>query len=244
MPCLTTRLRGGGLPPKTLCLTYDDGPGRTAGPGLGPRTDELGAYLFAQGIPATFFVLGQRAATAADLLAQLRGWGHRIANHTATHADLPALLPDSAAVVAEVAEVADDHEGDPLLLRPPFGAWSSEVATILAADPRTRRYTGPVLWDVDGKDWEHWRDGATAETCADAYFARIEEAGSGIVLLHDSSAEEALARVNNTYALTRLLVPRLVKHGYRFLPLDEAPEIRAALQAQTSPAATPAGALP
>jgi peptidoglycan/xylan/chitin deacetylase (PgdA/CDA1 family) len=56
------------LPDGLLCLTYDDGPGVTSTPtGPGSRTDDLGFYLFLQGIPATFFVIGQRAANEPQL---------------------------------------------------------------------------------------------------------------------------------------------------------------------------------
>lgn len=230
-------LRGSALPRKTLCLTYDDGPGFTAGAGRGPRTDELGRYLFQQGIQATFFVIGERAAACPDALAQLTRWGHLVANHTFAHCELPALLPDGEEVVRQVwdchrvlgAGAAADRGS--LLLRPPYGAWSEEVARILDADARTRRYTGPVFWDVNGNDWQFWRDGASAQACADHYFARLEQVGSGIVLMHDSSAEEELARVNDTYEMTRSLIPRLVANGYRFVRLDAVPQVRAALEA-------------
>src|SRR3954467_15514289 len=47
---------GDRLPPGTLCLTYDDGPGRSEGgeDDPGPRTPELGAFLRSEGVPATF----------------------------------------------------------------------------------------------------------------------------------------------------------------------------------------------
>lgn len=227
-------LRGSGLPARTLCLTYDDGPGFTPGAGLGPRTDELGRYLFEQGIEAAFFVIGERAAACPGVIEQLAGWGHLVANHTATHPELPGLLPDQV-----VRQVLDCHRAlgpaarrDSLLLRPPYGLWSAEVARILDDDPETRRYIGPVFWDINGNDWRFWRDGASAESCADHYLARIEAIGSGIVLMHDSSAEDALAAVNNTYEMTRILVPRLRDEGYGFVGLDEVPQVRSALAAQ------------
>jgi peptidoglycan/xylan/chitin deacetylase (PgdA/CDA1 family) len=48
-----TRLLCGtpGLPPHTVALTFDDGPG--------PRTAELARLLREQGVPGTFFVLGE-----------------------------------------------------------------------------------------------------------------------------------------------------------------------------------------
>ena len=38
------------VPAKTLCLTYDDGPGATTGNGPGPRTAQLAEYLHNEGI--------------------------------------------------------------------------------------------------------------------------------------------------------------------------------------------------
>jgi peptidoglycan/xylan/chitin deacetylase (PgdA/CDA1 family) len=227
---LSTDIRGKGLPGKTLCLTYDDGPG--------PQTAELGEYLFLQSIQAAFFVIGQRAAAAPGTLEQLARRGHLVANHTATHPYLPDLLPDGDAIVRQVLDahsaIAPAANPDSLLLRPPYGGWSEEVGRILNADARTRRYTGPVLWDIDGQDWQFWQDRASAEACAGRYLAEIERMGSGIVLMHDGSNDEALARVNDTCRMTRLLVPRLLENGYRFLLLDAAPEVRSALGASSS----------
>ena len=75
-------IKGNQLPPKTLCLTYDDGPGETRGDGSGPRTLELGRYLFVQGIRATFFVVGKNVERYPEVLPQLQAWGHLIGNHT------------------------------------------------------------------------------------------------------------------------------------------------------------------
>ena len=54
----TLPFTGTSMPDKTLCLTFDDGPGETNGESKGPRTLELAQYLHAEGIAATFFVLG------------------------------------------------------------------------------------------------------------------------------------------------------------------------------------------
>src|SRR5205085_1368420 len=73
------------LAPKTICLTYDDGPGETPSPGPGPRTRGLGRYLFEQGIQATFFMLGQHIERYPSLPRELRAWGHLVGNHTYSH---------------------------------------------------------------------------------------------------------------------------------------------------------------
>ena len=52
-------ITGDTLPSKTLCLTYDDGPGETAGTGPGPRTLAIAECLARYGVRATFFVCGK-----------------------------------------------------------------------------------------------------------------------------------------------------------------------------------------
>src|SRR5262245_40026692 len=97
-------IKGDRLPPRTLCLTYDDGPGHTDGDGPGPRTLELGRYLFEEGIQATFFVIGQHAERHADVLLSLQRWGHLIGNHTYSHPGLVALAEEGGEVIGEVAK--------------------------------------------------------------------------------------------------------------------------------------------
>jgi len=229
---LNTIIRGSRLPPKTLSLTFDDGPGTTASAsGPGPRTDELGHFLFAKGIPATFFVIGNRAARHRELLSRLVQWGHLVANHGHDHTAVDAL--PGRRVVDDVlrcaAAIGDASNPESLLFRPPLGAWSPEAARTLNLDPETRRYIGPIGWDIDGRDWEAWHQQQTVEHCADRYFEAIRAKGSGIVLLHDNTTER-----NNTYEMTRLLVPRLVKDGYRFVRLDGVPQVRSAMRVKAS----------
>src|SRR5207245_2252816 len=87
-------LKGFDLPPKALCLTYDDGPGRD--------TLELGHYLFAQGIRATFFVVGRHAQEQPETLAELSALGHVLDNHTYTHPGLVALAEAGGDVAGEI----------------------------------------------------------------------------------------------------------------------------------------------
>src|SRR5262249_51988532 len=88
-------LRGADLPPKTICLTYDDGPG--------PSTRELGEFLHAEGVPAAFFVIGSVAERQTGLLAELAGWGHAVGNHTWSHPGLVDLAHSGGDVVEEGA---------------------------------------------------------------------------------------------------------------------------------------------
>jgi peptidoglycan/xylan/chitin deacetylase (PgdA/CDA1 family) len=232
-------LKGADLPPRTLCLTYDDGPG--------PDTLGLGRYLFHEGICATFFVIGRHAEEYADVLAQLTAWGHRISNHTYSHPGLVALAEAGGDVVGEVARtdtLLRLHVPDGLVLfRAPYGNWrqkqpgtdadrdTSLVAEILNRSGRFPDYVGPVNWDISAADYDFWKRGGSAEECAAAYLDKVRRVGRGIVLMHDSSEDPDVRPRNRALEATRLLVPALRAAGYRFVALGDVPQVRAALSA-------------
>src|SRR5262245_46285915 len=123
-------LRGTSLPVGTVCLTYDDGPGETTGDGPGPRTTELGRFLFERGIRAAFFVVGRHAEQYPETLVRLRDWGHLIGNHTYSHPGLVDLAHRGGDVVGEIDrahEVIAAITGQaPTMLRPPYGSWREQ----------------------------------------------------------------------------------------------------------------------
>src|SRR5436190_423230 len=59
------------LPPHCVALTFDDGPG--------PRSAELARLLRDEGVPGTFFVLGESVERYGDVLDTYRDCGHGIA---------------------------------------------------------------------------------------------------------------------------------------------------------------------
>jgi hypothetical protein len=74
-----------------------------------------------------------------------------------------------------------------------------------------------------------WRDDRPAEECARAYLEAIERVGRGIVLMHDSTADiDEIRPRNRSLALARSLVPELRRRGYRFVRLDEIPQVASA----------------
>jgi peptidoglycan/xylan/chitin deacetylase (PgdA/CDA1 family) len=240
-------IKGDRLPPGTVCLTYDDGPGESDGDGPGPHTRELGRYLRDEGIAAAFFVVGRHAERHRDSVAALHAWGHLVGNHTESHPGLVALAESGGDVVGEL-------ERTEAILRPiapspwrffraPYGNWrqtvdespgvrrdrpDSIVAAILNASGRFPRVVGPVNWDICAEDWECWRLGVDPEEAARRYVAEVDRVGRGIVLLHDSSEDVAMRPRNQTYLMTRALVPALKRRGYRFVRLDDVPEARTA----------------
>src|SRR5689334_18381080 len=110
-------IRGNSLPPRTVCLTYDDGPG--------PQTMELARYLRGQRVRACFFVMGRHAAQFPDVMTCLRECGHLVGSHTYSH---PGLVDFALAGGDVVGEIATTHEiikpylsSTKVFLRPPYG---------------------------------------------------------------------------------------------------------------------------
>lgn len=225
---------GASLPDGVLSLTFDDGPGASPSDGPGPKTRRLAEYLAGEQIPATFFMCGKHVAQLPDVVSRLRELGHVVANHTQTHPDLVTQLESGGDVVTEVAATdALIRSGpDRLLFRPPYGRWSPGVADALNANADLASgYVGPVNWDIDGDDWASWRDGESPRVCADNYLRDVTAAGRGIVLMHDSTADnDGWQQNNGTFEAIQLMVPTLRERGYTFVALDAVPDIRAALR--------------
>src|SRR5262249_45751098 len=146
-------IKGADLPPRTLCLTYDDGPG--------PDSAALGRYLHQECIQATFFVIGRHAEQYSDSLAQLHEQGHLLGNHTYSHPGLVALAESGGDVVEEIAladAVIGPYQAESVtFLRAPYGNWRQEtepgrdcehsiVAEQLDASGLFDHYWGPVNW--------------------------------------------------------------------------------------------------
>jgi peptidoglycan/xylan/chitin deacetylase (PgdA/CDA1 family) len=213
-------------------------------PALGPRTDDLAFYLFLQGIPATFFVIGEHAVNEPELCEQLERWGHLVVNHTQTHYGLTWELNDlgTTAVIDDVVtggvSIGAAANSDSLLLRPPYVEWNTDVADCLNSDANSRRFTGPIMFDIGPNDWQFWQ--ATNQTaantpaqqlasCLSAYRNAIAAVRHGLLLMHDCSQDPAAAALNQTFELTRQLIPQLLTDGYRFIRLDAVPQVRSAM---------------
>jgi chitooligosaccharide deacetylase len=233
-------IKGNDLPYRTLCLTYDDGPGETVGGGSGPRTGEIGDFLAERGVAATFFVVGKFALGLDRVLGRLKAQGHQVANHTFHHPHLLRDVPEPEGLVEQVLladeRIAPHVNGGAVFFRPPYGAWrrdarsTSAVADALNRSARLSRYVGPVMWDVGGADWAYWRDGRSPGDCARDYLAQIERTGRGIVMMHDSTADvERIRDRNQALPMTTQLIPLLQERGFRFVRLDAVPQVASAM---------------
>lgn len=86
--------------PFSVRLTFDDGPG--------PSTPLLLDVLKSASLKVTFFVLGKHLARAPEMAARILREGHRLGNHTWTHA-----RPD----VLTASELSEEIEATDALIR-------------------------------------------------------------------------------------------------------------------------------
>jgi len=207
------------LPDRTLCLTYDDGPG--------PASAEIGRFLKAQGVRATFFVVGKFAIDRPEVLQQLHEDGHIIGNHTFEHPDMPFYVSVNGDVRDQFIRtntlISRYNRDKPIYVRATYGKWAPEVAKELNVDLRCSfRHVGPIYWDIPGVDCYFWKLGKSVDEAVQAYVDETTLRGKGVMVMHDSSADmETVAQKNQTLELTRRLIPLLQDKGYRFVGLDE-----------------------
>jgi cellulose synthase/poly-beta-1,6-N-acetylglucosamine synthase-like glycosyltransferase/peptidoglycan/xylan/chitin deacetylase (PgdA/CDA1 family) len=201
------RPRSYSLPPRTIALTFDDGPD----PEWTPRVAEV---LRRHGVQATFFVVGARVAEHPALVRRLRDDGHELGAHSFTHADL-AVLPEwrrrweysqTQLAIAGAAGVTTS------LIRLPYSSSPAAVDNAYWPILREAGRAGSlhVLTDVDSRDWE--RPGV-ARVIANS---TPEGEAGGVVLMHDAGGD----RAQTVAALDRYL-PLMKQRGYRFVTVSD-----------------------
>ncbi len=193
------------LPPKTLLLTFDDGPH--------PRyTDKILAILKTYGLQAIFFEVGRNLGTVnADNTVKLTPTaaasyrilesGSSLGNHSYTHALLPKL--DEKGYTSEIDSTNTllryILKSDPVLFRPPYGARNDGILQTVQADKLKS-----MEWNIDSMDWAD----PVPNSVAQRVLNEIDRQGRGIILFHDIH--------NRAIAVLPSLIETLQKNGYRF----------------------------
>ena len=170
------------LPPKTVALTFDDGPH--------PRyTDQVLAILKKYGLHAVFFEIGRNVGTANDknevtltptaaASTRILESGSTIGNHTYTHPVLPKL--DQADLTREIdltsTVLTNVLKSPPVLFRPPYGAANANILTEIQSDKMKT-----VIWNVDSEDWAD----PVPNSVAQRVITEVEKQQRGIILFHD-----------------------------------------------------------
>ena len=129
--------------PGFLYLTFDDGPC----PHTTPWLLEL---LEAEGVKASFFLIGSRVAAHEHLVERIAMAGHVIGNHSFNHLPMP-VLPTShlEKEIDKTNQRIKEITGQaPALFRPPYGLIDQR-----AADCLKERQMLPVYWGAVPEDW-------------------------------------------------------------------------------------------
>jgi peptidoglycan-N-acetylglucosamine deacetylase len=182
----------------TVYLTFDDGPSI--------YTPQILSTLEAKGVPATFFVLGERAVQFPSYVQREHADGDGIGDHTWDHPDLTTLTPEQ--VRSELQSTADEIASltgaRPTLWRPPFGAFNDTVTQIASSLGLSMR-----LWDVNPSDFNMPGTDVIVSSVVD------NVRNGSIVLLHDGSQETNFDR-SQTVAALPTIIDTLRAAGYSF----------------------------
>ncbi|WP_309692401.1 glycosyltransferase [Armatimonas sp.] len=206
-------LRRSGKAPKTIALTFDDGPD--------PRwTPAVLDALKKAGVPATFFVTGVNAQLYPELVRRAWDEGNDIGNHSFYHPNL-ALVGETRTrlelgATQRAIQAITGHSTT--LFRPPYGVDSqpstSEEVMPIAAAQKLGYVT--VAEGIDPRDWEQGAKKRTAEQLAQSIEGDALAGSGSIVLLHDSGGDRAA-----TVAAIPLVVERLKAKGYQFVTVSQ-----------------------
>lgn len=177
-PADIDRIERCGNTTKDVWLTFDDG-------GSNAQVTSILTTLKRNNVQAHFFFRGDWARKNPALMAKIRSAGHVIGNHTSTHR---LLSRDGETKVLDQIDNGTRASGDPMLLRPPFGAgaFSTRLRQIAGND-------GYQLcrWTTDTYDWE----GASTQvmvqriTYGDSLSAPI--GAGGVLLMHGHAKHTA-----------------------------------------------------
>jgi peptidoglycan/xylan/chitin deacetylase (PgdA/CDA1 family) len=191
-----------------IALTFDDGPD----PEWTPRVADA---LAAAGVPATFFLVGERAARAPGLVRALASAGHEIANHSWSHRS--AWLAGPRRTDEEIgrahAVLADLSGRAPRHFRPPWGMVNASMFRAL------RRWQERCVF------WSIQTEGLRRRPAARQAAYVLERAHPGaIVDLHD--AEGVAGAPARLHAALPAMLEGLRGAGYDLVTLTDLLEAR------------------
>jgi peptidoglycan-N-acetylglucosamine deacetylase len=178
-----------------VVLTFDDGPNPSS-------TPQLLDALAAQCVQANFFLVGEHARAAPELVRREYAEGHTVGTHSETHADLGKMpLADAEKEIQDGIEAANAALGEPNRAAPFFRA------PYLSTNPALEQHlmkAGIMLWSID-VDPEDWRD-LTPQQMVERTMTQLELKHFGIILMHDVQGHTAAAMPE--------LLQQLKTHGY------------------------------
>lgn len=218
------RLRG--VESNVIYITIDDGPTTRV-------TNAVLDVLEEFNVPATFFVIGEKAARRPQDLRRIIREGHSLANHTWKHrfdfatADIfiDSLIRSHNILIPYIKD-------DLLLFRSPGGIWNQWRTRLGNGNRTLKKYVGPIFWNVGGgnpnrnddADWKCWSKGVSIRRCSNSYIRQVysnyEKGQASLLLMHDLKIQSADLLREVLTALDRDRV------NWSFRLLNEVPSIK------------------
>lgn len=196
---------GRDLPPKTVVLTFDDGPHKA-------YTDEVVAILKRYDVPGVFFEVGRNLGKVetdgkvslgpmAKISRSLMEDGYAVGNHSLTHAQLSRTTGDALRqqVLDTDTLLKDVDSKRAPLFRFPYGARNAEGLQLL-----NEAGLKSIMWNIDSMDWAD----PVPESIVQRVLDQVNKEQRGIILFHDihDRAVKALPQI----------LDRLIADGYQF----------------------------
>lgn len=197
--------RGKAAHHKQIALTFDDGPTQR----VTPRVLEI---LRREGVPATFFVVGARAAESPELLRAIVAGGHEIGNHSQTHTPMKVLRRKDIRAEITLCEstvwrIANERTR---LFRAPYGLWSRRIVR----EAMALGYQ-PIHWSTSSRDWR----GISAHAVVRNSLGPV---GPGTILLfHDGFGRRAQGNRDAMIESLPMIIQALRHQGYEFVTVSK-----------------------
>lgn len=184
---------------KVVALTFDDGPHPD-------NTPKLLDVLEDNDVPATFFMVGENAASYPDIVKRAYEQGCEIGTHSWDHSsnDLKWSHEEVMDQITRANDAIQEATGLRTIIdRPPEGAINAEVADNIGR--------AQILWDVDPNDWKP--ENRDPDIVYDNIINGGEIHDGSIVLSHDirSTTVDAMDRV----------IKELKDQGYKFVTVTQ-----------------------
>ncbi|RMZ83699.1 hypothetical protein DV738_g1090, partial [Chaetothyriales sp. CBS 135597] len=177
--------------PRTIALTFDDGPSAS--------TMGLLAILKKHNAKATFFVAGINNGKGAidsvdqwtDAIVSMAQNGHQVASHSWSHPDFNNLSTDERRedMVKNERALANILGKYPTYMRAPYNRCNQKNGCLRQMAALGYRVIG---FGVDSTDWQHPSDLGAMTQAVDQAFDAVPVNGSMLLIQHDTIANSAL----------------------------------------------------
>jgi peptidoglycan/xylan/chitin deacetylase (PgdA/CDA1 family) len=166
-----------------VVLTFDDGP-------FPPTTSRVLSALAQECVRATYFLIGEHVSEHPDIVRRIAAAGHTVATHTWSHPNIMQIKQEVAveqidrgisALETVLHGKATTIPSTPFFRFPGF---QSTPATLDLLQSRGIVVFGSDLW---ASDWNKMTPKEELKLITD----RLEAAGKGIILFHDTKAHTA-----------------------------------------------------